>query len=72
MILLRCTVGWNRADSPVVLSYRVLQQRSGRSSEAISKALVALESEGLIHIGRTRKRNFLKNAKKGTSHFEGH
>ncbi len=72
MVLLRSTVGWNRAEFPVQLTYRVLQARTGRSSEAISKALVSLERQGFIHISRSKAQNFLKNAKKAASESEGH
>ncbi len=71
LILLRSTVGWNRADHPVVLSYSMLMQRSGRSSEAISKALKALEDHGLIHITHGRRRKPRLNPKLGPSESEG-
>jgi DNA-binding GntR family transcriptional regulator len=47
-------VGWNRGGTSVTISYRALQKRTGRSSEAISKALKVLHDEGLIHIVRRR------------------
>lgn len=67
LILIRSTIGWDRADSPVYLTYKMLEARSGRSSEAISKALVALERQGLIHIAKTRTRNYIRNAKNVSS-----
>lgn len=67
IILIRSTVGWNRGGSPVKLSYRMLEQRTGRSSEAISKALYQLHKLGLIHISGFRRR---QNAKKNASQIE--
>ncbi len=71
LILLRSTVGWNRADHPVMLSYSMLMQRSGRSSEAISNALKALEDHGLIHITHGRRRKPRLNPKSRASESEG-
>lgn len=50
LVLLRQTVGWNRAGRPVMVSYRTLIARTGRQSEAIAKALAALAARRLIHI----------------------
>ena len=50
LVLLRQTVGWNRPDSTVILSYRRLKETTGRESEAISNALNSLSKKGLIHI----------------------
>ncbi len=47
LVLLRQTVGWNRPDATVVLSYRRLKAATGRESEAISKALASLAAKGL-------------------------
>jgi predicted transcriptional regulator len=71
LILLRSTVGWNRGEHPVMLSYSMLMQRSGRSSEAISKALKALEDRGLIHITHGRRRKPRLNPKLDHSESEG-
>ena len=71
LILLRSTVGWNRADHPVILSYSMLMQRSGRSSEAIANALRSLETHGLIHITHGHRRKNRQNPKLSPSKNEG-
>lgn len=43
LVLLRHTVGWNRPDRVVTMPYGLLISRTGRQSEAISKALRSLE-----------------------------
>lgn len=53
LVLLRETVGWNRPHRAVILRYRSLIARTGRQSEAISKAIASLEELGLIHRDRT-------------------
>jgi len=49
LVLLRQTLGWNREDRPVTLTYRSLTGRTGRGSEAVSKAIGSLSARGLIH-----------------------
>lgn len=49
LVLVRQTHGWKREGKSVVLSYRTLKARTGRQSEAISKALASLALRGLIH-----------------------
>ena len=55
LVLLRSTVGWNRDGRAVILSYASLQRRTGRSSEAVSRALKELERKGVVHISRSRR-----------------
>lgn len=49
-VILRATTGWNREGHPVSLTYRSLVSRTGRQSEAVSRALRRLERLGAIHI----------------------
>ncbi|MCC7434212.1 MAG: hypothetical protein IT363_05970 [Methanoregulaceae archaeon] len=71
VILIRSTMGWNRSGA-VVLSYRTLKQRTGRSSEAIANALRRLEAQGVIHILDSRHARKRRNAKLGASESERH
>jgi hypothetical protein len=52
LVLLRQTSGWNREGQWATISYRTLKRRTGRQSEAIARALHALETRGLIHLPR--------------------
>lgn len=70
LVLLRSTVGWNRDEHSVKLSYRMLIQRTGRSSEAISKALKELDRKGLIHIVRSKRPADRKISKASASDSE--
>ena len=54
LVLLRATVGWNKPDATVTLSYRKLMERTGRSSETVWKAVQSLEDKGIIHSDRNR------------------
>lgn len=49
LVLLRETSGWNREGRPVILSYRALERKTGRHTEAISRAIERLAKLGLIH-----------------------
>ncbi len=49
LALVRQTSGWNREGRPTTLSYRRLQAMTGRSSEALARALRSLRDRGLIH-----------------------
>jgi hypothetical protein len=49
LVVLRATTGWHREGRWVVLSYKVLMERTGRHSEAIAAALISLERRGFIH-----------------------
>jgi len=64
LVVLRKTVGWNRPDAPVILSYQRLKATTGRESEAISKALASLSSKGLIHMQGSR--SFRKTKQHGS------
>jgi|GEM_PF-6228423 len=62
LVILRQTVGWNRSEASVILSYKRLKTMTGRENEAISRALSSLSQHGLIHIqgfrgGRKAKLN---------------
>lgn len=54
LILLRQTTGWNKPNATVVLPYRKLMVRTGRSSETVWKAVQSLRTKGLIHSARAR------------------
>lgn len=62
LVVLRQTVGWNRPNRAVVLSFRRLKSLTGRHSEAISKALSSLQAKGLIHTPSHRTVRFSKEA----------
>ena len=49
LVLIRATSGWNREGAALILSYRTLQTRTGRGSEAVSRALASLKAKRLIH-----------------------
>lgn len=72
LVVLRSTVGWNRDQHSVILSYSMLAQRTGRSSEAISNALKGLERKGLIHIARGKRSRSRQIPKTIASDSEGH
>jgi len=72
LVLLRSTVGWNREGLPVRLTYRMLQARSGRASEAVARALQSLEKQGFIHISHPKTEEFIRKAKELDAKSEVH
>lgn len=50
LVVLRATTGWNRDGRAVTITYRELMARTGRHTEAISRALGRLERLGAIQL----------------------
>lgn len=67
LVLIRSTIGWQSNRRAIVLSYRTLQAKTGRRSEAIANALHGLERRGLIH--RTRWRDATDQSEFAASPF---
>src|SRR5579871_349437 len=70
LVLLRQTVGWNKDGQTVILRYRTLQDRTGRQSEAISKALDSLSARGLIHMRKVERTRPFRSPNKRSSPSE--
>ena len=49
LVLLRYTTGWRTPRDHAFLTYGFLARRTGRQSEAISRAIKRLEQLGLLH-----------------------
>jgi hypothetical protein len=62
LTLTRATVGWNRENRSVIMSYRTLTRKTGRSSEALAKAVASLRTRGLIHTPRASKHDPIRLA----------
>jgi hypothetical protein len=71
-VILRTTTGWNREGLPVSLTYRSLVSRTGRQSEAVSRALRRLERLGAIHILDADLQEPLRIAKNGSPESEAY
>lgn len=72
VVIVRSTLGWNRDEHAVRLTYRMLQARTGRSSEAVAAALRSLERLGLIHITGGRRPKLPPNRSKLASKSKVH
>jgi len=70
LVLIRQTTGWNREGQAVILSYRVLMSRTGRKSEAVSKALQGLAVKRLIHVSVAFKQYPHRKARQSSSETE--
>jgi phage replication O-like protein O len=70
VVIVRSTLGWNRDEHAVRLTYRMLQARTGRSSEAVAAALHSLERQGLIHVIGGRRSKTSAKRSNGTSKSE--
>lgn len=58
LTLIRSTSGWNREGRAVPLTYRALEARTGRHSEAVGRAIASLREKGLVHTSGNRPRRF--------------
>lgn len=52
LLLRRTQFRSQKSERPLILPYRLLISKTGRQSEAISKAIVSLSQQGLIHTNR--------------------
>lgn len=70
LVIVRQTLGWQREGRPVIISYRTLMKRTGRGSEAVSKAIRALHARGVIHSPHAKRQRPIRFLDKHASKTE--